>query len=76
MTHYKFSSDGDPGEEIESDLMDLIDPDLDNAVPILRLAGRLLYVAMDWPDEALDDAGYERALLRSANVALAESPIA
>lgn len=63
-------------DEIDEDLMDLIDPDMDNAVPILRLANRLLYVALDWSDNVRSEADYERALLRSVAVANNELRIA
>lgn len=62
-------------DEIDEDLMDLIDPDMDNAVPILRLANRLLYVALDWSDNIRSEADYERALLRSVAVASSEGGI-
>lgn len=57
--------------EAEEDLMDLIDPDLEYAVPILNLAGRILYGAIK-AGVCEDDADYERALLRSVELASGE----
>jgi hypothetical protein len=58
-------------DEIEEDLMDEIDPDLEYAVEIKVLAGRILYGAVR-NGVVTTEAEYERALLRSVELASGE----
>src|SRR4051812_18390570 len=59
-------------EEFLEDLMDLIDPDAEYAVEALNLGGRLLSVAMARSNYVTTEADYERALVRSAELAVGE----
>lgn len=58
-------------DEIEEDLMDMIDPTLEYAVEIKVLAGRILYGAI-YNGVVTDEAEYERALIRSVEMAEGE----
>lgn len=66
MLSYYLSDD-----EMDNDLRDLIDPDLECANEVFRLAGRILSVAATH-GLLEDDADYERALLRSVSLAKGE----
>ncbi len=62
----------DRGEdEVLEDLMDEIDPDLEYSVEVLNLAGRLLLAGVR-SGAVQTEAEYERALVRSAELAYGE----
>lgn len=58
-------------DEIEEDLMDEIDPGMEYAVEIKVLAGRILYAGI-YNGIVTTEAEYERALLRSVELASGE----
>lgn len=62
----------DRGEdEVLEDLMDEIDPDLEYSVEVLNLAGRILLAGVR-SGAVQTEAEYERALVRSAELAYGE----
>jgi hypothetical protein len=63
-------------DDLDQDLMDLIDPEEPYAIEELHLAGRILWNHVARNNYVMAEADYERALVRSVELAHGEWSIA
>lgn len=59
-------------DDLDQDLMDLIDPEEPYALETFRLAGRILWNHVARNNYCMAEADYERALVRSVELAHGE----